>query len=107
MKIAALQMVSTTDVARNLDTAAGLIDEAARGGARLVALPEYFCHLGRRDTDKLAIAEADGEGPIQQLLSDCARRVMYVFQLDLCIRVIRIPQHSDQLGLGNEFAQKP
>ena len=74
MKIAALQMVSTTDVARNLDRAAGLIDEAARAGAQLVALPEYFCHLGRRDTDKLAIAEDDGAGPIQQLLSDCARR---------------------------------
>ncbi len=73
MKIAALQMVSSTDVARNLDIAASLIDEAARAGARLVALPEYFCHLGRRDTDKLAIAEADGAGPIQQLLSDSAR----------------------------------
>jgi nitrilase len=74
MKIAAVQMVSSTDVARNLDSAASLIDEAARAGARLVALPEYFCHLGRRDTDKLAIAEPDGSGPIQQLLSDCARR---------------------------------
>lgn len=74
MKIAALQMVSATDPARNLDVAATLIDEAARAGATLVALPEYFCHLGRRDTDKLAIAEADGDGPIQQLLSDCARR---------------------------------
>jgi deaminated glutathione amidase len=74
MKIAALQMVSTPDVARNLDTAAGLIDEAARGGAQLVALPEYFCLLGRRDTDKLAVAEHDGAGPIQQMLADCARR---------------------------------
>ena len=74
MKIAALQMVSTPDVARNLDTAAGLIGEAARGGAELVALPEYFCLLGRRDTDKLAVAEDDGTGPIQQLLSDSARR---------------------------------
>src|SRR5439155_1776446 len=74
MKIAALQMVSTPDVARNLDTAASLIDEAAKAGARLVALPEYFCLLGRRDTDKLAIAEADGDGPIQRLLADCARR---------------------------------
>ena len=74
MKIAALQMVSTTDVARNLDRAASLIDQAARAGAQLVALPEYFCHLGRRDTDKLALAEDDGAGPIQQLLSDCARR---------------------------------
>jgi nitrilase len=74
MKIAALQMVSTPDVARNLDAAASLIDEAARGGAQLVALPEYFCLLGRRDTDKLAVAEADGSGPIQQLLADSARR---------------------------------
>ena len=74
MKIAALQMVSTTDVARNLDVAAGLIDEAARAGAQLVALPEYFCLLGRRDTDKLAVAEADGSGPIQQMLADSARR---------------------------------
>ena len=48
MKIAALQMVSATDVSRNLDVAASLIDEAARAGAKLVALPEYFCHLGRR-----------------------------------------------------------
>jgi len=74
MKIAALQMVATPDVARNLDTAASLIDEAARAGAALVALPEYFCHLGQRDTDKLAIAEDDGAGPIQQLLADSARR---------------------------------
>jgi nitrilase len=74
MKIAALQMVSTPDVARNLDTAASLIDQAARGGAELVALPEYFCLLGRRDTDKLAVAEDDGAGPIQQLLADSARR---------------------------------
>jgi deaminated glutathione amidase len=74
MKIAALQMVSTPDVARNLDRAASLIDQAARAGAKLVSLPEYFCHLGVRDTDKLAIAEHDGAGPIQQLLSDCARR---------------------------------
>ena len=74
MKIAAMQMVSTPDVARNLDTAARLVDEAARAGAELVALPEYFCLLGRRDNDKLAVAEDDGAGPIQQLLADSARR---------------------------------
>ena len=74
MKIAALQMVSTPDVARNLEVAAGLIDEAATAGAELVALPEYFCLLGRRDTDKLAVAEGDGAGPIQQMLAASARR---------------------------------
>jgi deaminated glutathione amidase len=73
MKIAALQMVSTPDVERNLAAATRLIGEAARAGARLVALPEYFCLLGRADTDKLAIAEADGDGPIQRLLSQQAQ----------------------------------
>ncbi|MCC6249094.1 MAG: carbon-nitrogen hydrolase family protein [Rubrivivax sp.] len=74
IKIAALQMVSTPDVARNLDAAAALIAEAAAAGAALVALPEYFCLLGRRDTDKLAAAEAEGKGPIQAFLADAARR---------------------------------
>jgi nitrilase len=73
MKIAALQMVSTPEVARNLAAAAGLIARAAAAGARLVALPEYFCLMGRRDDDKLAIAEAAGDGPIQSFLSTQAR----------------------------------
>jgi len=74
LKIAALQMVSTPDVGRNLDAAAELIAEAAAAGAALVSLPEYFCLLGRRDTDKLAVAEAAGQGPIQQFLAEAARR---------------------------------
>ena len=40
MKIAALQMVSTPDVGRNLDAARRLIADAADSGAGLVALPE-------------------------------------------------------------------
>ncbi len=74
MKIASLQMVSTPDVARNLDTASRLVAEAAAAGAELVALPEYFCLLGQRDSDKLGVAEQDGEGPIQQALSQAAKR---------------------------------
>jgi predicted amidohydrolase len=74
MKIAAVQMVSTPDVSRNLAAAARLVAEAADAGARLVALPEYFCLMGQRDDDKLAIAEADGDGPIQAFLAETARR---------------------------------
>jgi nitrilase len=73
MKIAALQMVSTTSVAQNCAVARRLIGEAARGGAELVALPEYFCLMGHSDRDKLAIAEAPGDGPIQRLLAQAAR----------------------------------
>ena len=73
MLIAALQTVSTPDVGRNLDTARRLIEQAARAGAALVALPEYFCLMGMSDRDKLAVAETPGEGPIQKALSDAAR----------------------------------
>ena len=73
MKIAALQMVSTPDVARNLDAAAALIARAAGAGAQMAALPEYFCLMGRRDDDKLAIAETPGDGPIQRFLAEQAR----------------------------------
>jgi nitrilase len=72
MKIAALQMVSTPEVARNLAAAAALIARAAGAGAQLVALPEYFCLMGRRDDDKLALAELPGDGPIQRFLADQA-----------------------------------
>jgi predicted amidohydrolase len=73
MKIAALQTVSTTSVERNLATARRLIAQAAGEGARLIALPEYFCFIAAADSDKLAIAEDPGDGPIQQALSDAAR----------------------------------
>lgn len=73
-RFAAVQMVSTPDVDRNLDAAARLVAQAADAGATVVGLPEYFCLMGRRDDDKLGIAEADGDGPIQRFLSEAARR---------------------------------
>jgi nitrilase len=73
MKIAAVQMVSTPDWPANRDAAAAGVRRAAAAGAALVALPEYFCLMGRRDTDKLALAEAPGAGPIQDFLAGTAR----------------------------------
>jgi deaminated glutathione amidase len=74
MKIAAVQMIATPRVDENLATASRLIAEAAERGATLVALPEYFCVMGHNDRDKLAVAEAPGNGPIQAMLGDAARR---------------------------------
>ena len=74
MRIAALQMVSTPRVEDNLAAAARLIGEAAAAGAGLVALPEYFCLMGRAERDKLAVAEPYGAGPIQAMLTEAARR---------------------------------
>ncbi|RZL05234.1 MAG: carbon-nitrogen hydrolase family protein, partial [Rubrivivax sp.] len=73
MKVAALQMVSGPDVAANLGAARRLLEDAARRGAQLAALPEYFCLMGMHDSDKLALAETEGEGPIQAMLASAAR----------------------------------
>nr|WKF58396.1 Deaminated glutathione amidase [Paraburkholderia busanensis] len=73
-RVAALQMVSTPDRDRNLAEAQRLIAEAAADGAQLVLLPEYFCFMGHKDTDKLAVRETYQDGPIQRFLADAARR---------------------------------
>lgn len=72
--VSAIQMVSGASLDHNLDVAAELIAQAASQGARLVALPEYFCMLGKKETDKLEIAETPGSGPIQDFLANCASR---------------------------------
>jgi len=36
-------------------------------------LPEYFCLMGQRDRDKLAVREALGRGPVQDFLAERAR----------------------------------
>ena len=73
-KIAAVQMVSAPELAPNLQAAERLIAAAARGGARLVALPENFYLIGRHEADKVKLAEPDGKGPIQEFLSSVSRQ---------------------------------
>jgi len=72
-RVAALQMVSSPELGANLDAAGRLIAEAAASGARLAALPENFYCIGRHESDKVALAEPDGRGPIQDFLSRSAR----------------------------------
>ncbi len=73
LRVAAVQTVSAASVDTSLVAVAPLIAQAAKEGARLVVLPEYFAMLGRRDRDKLEVREFDGEGPIQRFLSEQAR----------------------------------
>ncbi len=89
MKVAALQMVSTPDVAENLEVAWQLLQQARDAGAELAALPEYFCAMGLRDTDKLGYMEAFGQGPIQEFLARAAR------ELDLWIVGGTLPLAAD------------
>jgi deaminated glutathione amidase len=72
LTVASLQMVSTPDLQHNLDVTRQMVAEAASKGARLVMLPEYFCMMGNRDIEKVAIAEHLGVGPIQDFLANLA-----------------------------------
>jgi len=74
-RVAAIQMASGPSVSANLEEAARLIEDAASQGAQLVVLPEYFCIMGMKDTDKLAVREQPGDGQIQKFLSETAKRL--------------------------------
>ncbi|MBL8447947.1 MAG: carbon-nitrogen hydrolase family protein [Zoogloeaceae bacterium] len=74
VRVAAVQTVSGPDVAANLREVEPLIAAAARGGAKLVALPEYFALISADERDKVAICEADGHGPLQSFLAEVAAR---------------------------------
>jgi predicted amidohydrolase len=71
--VAAIQMTSGHRVEDNLEAAGKLLREAKEAGAELACLPENFSFIGLKDADKLAVAEADGSGPVQQFLSETAR----------------------------------
>ena len=73
MKVAAIQMASGPQVVANLSEAARHIGKAAAAGARLVVLPENFAIMAQQDAERLAVAERDGQGPIQEFLAAQAR----------------------------------
>ncbi|MBU3623704.1 carbon-nitrogen hydrolase family protein [Polynucleobacter sp. AP-Latsch-80-C2] len=73
LNIASIQMVSTPSVIENLETASRLISAAANAGAQVAVLPEYFCLMGLKDTDKVNARERYQSGPIQERLSAIAK----------------------------------
>jgi deaminated glutathione amidase len=79
IKVAGIQMASSPHVSSNLTEAERLIALAAAQGAKIVVLPEYFCIMGLKDIDKVAVREKpndgtnSGGGPIQKFLAKMAR----------------------------------
>ena len=71
-KVATIQMVSTDNLEANLAQAYGLIEDAARQGAELALLPEYFPIMSDDETAKVRIGETPGEGPVQDFLAEQA-----------------------------------
>lgn len=73
--VAAIQLNSGENPERNLAAAAGCLGEAAEKGAQLAALPENFGLMPGRDSDRRAVAEVPGEGPVQEFLARQAREL--------------------------------
>ena len=73
-KVACIQMASGPNLGANLFEAEKLIYQAAKQGAKLVVLPENFAIMGHKETDKVALREVDGKGPIQDFLAQQAKR---------------------------------
>lgn len=74
IKVAGIQMASGPHVPSNLTEAERLIKLAVDQGAKIVVLPEYFCIMGNKDSDKVKIREEEGDGPIQRFLSKTAKK---------------------------------
>ena len=89
MSVAAvIQMTSSADLNDNLKSAYHFLKQAAQQGALLAALPENFVLMGMSEQQKLAIAETDGEGPVQDWLARTARELgMWIVAGTLPIRI--------------------
>jgi len=72
LPVALIQLNATTDVGVNIATAVGLADEAAAGGARLVALPEYLQYRGADDGFRASARPIPG--PHTDPFAEVARR---------------------------------
>ena len=73
MQVAAVQMASGPNVGANLIEAGRLINKAVAAGAQLVVLPENFALMALQETDRLAVMEKEGTGPLQDFLAQQAR----------------------------------
>jgi predicted amidohydrolase len=75
LTVAAIQLTSTDDVGRNLETAGRLITQAAAAGAHLIALPENFAYLGSDRDHRLSLAERlTADAPAGPILTAMQRR---------------------------------
>jgi nitrilase len=73
-KVAAIQMASGPNISANLLEVEKLVAEAAEAGAGLVVLPENFAFMGKEDRELLTVKEPEGEGPLQEFLTQLAKR---------------------------------
>ncbi len=72
--VAAVQMVSSANLDYNLSQLDTFFMQACESGVELLVLPENFAFMGMNDADKYHLAEDEGQGKIQQTISQLALR---------------------------------
>jgi deaminated glutathione amidase len=72
-RVAVAQLISSENLDGNLSALDVLFEQSSAEGAQLLVLPENFAFMGRHELDKLAYAESEGAGIIQQTLSNLSR----------------------------------
>lgn len=93
-------MTSAPEVEANLAAARDLLERAHAEGATLAALPENFAIMGRKESDKVDVAEIPGEGPIQAFLGHCARELgLWIIGGTIPLRVESEPQRVASASL--------
>src|SRR4051794_307549 len=94
MRVAAIQMTATGDVAANMEKADRMVRAAAGDGAELVALPEKWLALGTDDENR-----AGGE-PLDGPALSWARRLAAELSIDLVAGSISERVSGQERGLN-------
>jgi len=74
MRFAVVQMNSGAQVSANLQQMDTLLHQAADAGAKLAVLPENFAFFAADPESRIAVAEDDGNGPVQDAVAELARQ---------------------------------
>jgi nitrilase len=74
-RVALIQMISSSNIAENLQQIEQMVIQAHEDQVSLVVLPENFAFMGMNETDKLHRAEIYCQGPIQNKISQLAKKL--------------------------------
>ena len=72
--IASIQLTSGPNIQANLLEVSKHLEEISKGKSKLVVLPENFAFMPENDISFVENAEVEGSGPIQEFISENARK---------------------------------
>ena len=72
-KVASIQLSSGPNIQANLLEVEKYLEQISKTDSKLVVLPENFALMPENDSEFLTHAESEGNGPIQDFISDKAK----------------------------------